>query len=470
MRKSLVLALVLVFAIAGAAFAAEVDLSATFGSEVSYKSGAEEEVPFLGDGYTTKTQLDVELKVTGEDDVWNATVNVEDLYGAAGPSLGFYRLTIDDGTITADVWGKHANSNATIGDKGDALELLAISGNNQGEAPYVRLGTNLAGVALTGQVENADSNAWYLNAETSVDAFTLGATIKEDLDNNEHRFAVYGGADLGVANVNVAYASTDADEEDNTAMGVKVEAQVIDPLKVVATYQTVGENYAGANSKIGVNGTYTEGLLQAYVAHEQNTDAETSTNTVRVRYRGSEGNVAFGDLFHNNHYWKNVAPAFEAEYKMSDKADDPATTITLKATAPVMPGQLWVNGSVVLRSNEDTFKVSTDYPAESVKSEKAESRTTVTVSGYAPVGKWVFKPSFTSESFSDVVMEVDDGGTTKTLDGNVSSVKFELNADYKVAEDAKITFGIGQTTYSGTGAFEDAKIARSSKIGFEVNF
>src|SRR5690606_18600310 len=95
----------------------------------------------------------------------------------------------------------------------------------------------------------------------------------------------------------------------------------------------------------------------------QNQDLKTSGYEVSVVYRGSEDNVAFGDLFKTNQYFNNVAPAFGLTYNVSTPDKEKATsTITVQGTAPVVADQLWVLGSIEAKSKEDGFDIG-DEPA-----------------------------------------------------------------------------------------------------------
>src|SRR5690606_15829524 len=187
----------------------------------------------------------------------------------------------------------------------------------------------------------------YLNGKMGFDQFTLGATVahltKSPENYNYNNFAVYGGADLGIVNVNAAFASTGKADKDNTAMGIKASSDITEQLSVEATYMRSAKEWKNDDDRFSLGATLTEGLFQAGASYTQNQDLKTSGYEVSVVYRGSEDNVAFGDLFKASQYFKNVAPAFGLTYNVSTPDNDEATTtITVQGTAPVVADQFWV--------------------------------------------------------------------------------------------------------------------------------
>src|SRR5690606_30334424 len=124
MRKSLVLALVLVFAIAGAAFAATPTVSGsleatTERTSFTQKNAADEFEEGYVDGFGSEADLELGLKIAPEDGAWDATVTVHGLAGSQDATFGFYRLNVSDDVFSATVWGQHATSTASIGHKQD---------------------------------------------------------------------------------------------------------------------------------------------------------------------------------------------------------------------------------------------------------------------------------------------------------------------------------------------------------------
>src|SRR5690606_13323554 len=176
--------------------------------------------------------------------------------------------------------------------------------------------------------------------------------------------------------------------------------------------------------------------------------------------RGSEDNVAFGDLFKESQYFKNVAPAFGLTYKVDTPDEEKATTtITVQGTAPVVADQLWVLGRIEAKSKEDGFGIG-DKPA---KDAKAASSTSVKLQGYAPVGKLTFLPSISTTSYSKVAAGGQQGG--------YSTFAVDLDVEYAVASDVTLSFGIGQSTGNGSGDFSNfSEQDRYTEFGVTVSF
>src|SRR5690606_26832270 len=409
MRKSLVLALVLVFAFASVSFAATASMTVDFEAKASNKEAGEK---FFGDYQVAKT-LDLGFSIKSEEENWDASFTLSDVLYEA--KLGRHIVNVNEDAFKFTAWG--GATSGSIGHLGDALAFVRLNGGYT-TATKLRLTTNLGGVDAAVQVEN---DVVYLNGQMGFDQFTLGATVahRTASPENYNDFAVYGGADLGIVNVNAAFASTGEADKDNTAMGIKASSDITEQLSVEATYVTSGKEWAADDDRFSLGATFTEGLFQAGTSYTQNQDQKTSGYEVSVVYRGSEDNVAFDDLFEDDEYFNNVAPAFGASYSVSSADSDASvSTIAVQGTAPVVPGQFWILGSIESSSASNGGSVDVDeieFPAEEgFKNEiKALGSTIVKLQGYAPVGKLVFKPSVTSASYSDATLtttELDDDG------------------------------------------------------------
>src|SRR5690606_36255641 len=396
------------------------------------------------------------VSFASEEDNWDASFALKGLSDLDGVTLGRYIVNVKEDAFKFTAWGNYGTGN--IGTLGDALGFLPVDGKNAAAQPKFRLTTNLGGVDAAVQVEH--NGAIYLNGEMGFDQFTLGATVARNEDTAAYNdFAVYGGADLGVVNVDAAFYATGAEEKDNTAIGVAASSDITEQLNVYAEYVTAGEK-SDIDSGYTLGATFTQGLIRIAGEFDRNESDRDQTIEASVVYRGSEDNVDFGDLFKANQYFKNVAPAFGASYSVSS-ADSGASvsTIAVQGTAPVVPGQFWILGSIESSSASSGGSVDVDeieFPAEDNEKNEisALGSTIVKLQGYAPVGKLVFKPSVTSASYSDATLTVtsldDDGNETgtETYNGGLSVFKVGLDVDYNVASDATLFFGIGQASYS----------------------
>src|SRR5690606_28018194 len=213
MRKSLALALALVFAFASVSLAATPSISGEFTATATH----EDKEKFFGP-YTNSAELSLSVSFASEEDNWDASFELKGLDDLDGVSLGRYIVNVKEDAFKFTAWGNYGTGN--IGTLGDALGFLPVSGQNGNAEPKFRLTTNLGGVDAAVQVEH--KGAIYLNGEMGFDQFTLGATVahrtKSPENYNYNDFAVYGGADLGVVNVDAAFYATGAEEKDNTAI------------------------------------------------------------------------------------------------------------------------------------------------------------------------------------------------------------------------------------------------------------
>src|SRR5690606_35820784 len=223
----------LVFAFASVSLAATPSISGEFKATATY----EDEEKFFGP-YTNSAELSLSVSFASEEDNWDASFALKGLGVLEDVSLGRYIVNVKEDAFKFTAWGNYDTGN--IGTLGDALEFLPVDGKNAAAQPKFRLTTNLGGVDAAVQVEH--NGAIYLNGEMGFDQFTLGATVAHRTASSENYndFAVYGGADLGVVNVDAAFYATGAEEKDNTAIGVAASSDITEQLNVYAEHGTAG--------------------------------------------------------------------------------------------------------------------------------------------------------------------------------------------------------------------------------------
>src|SRR5690554_1274301 len=317
MRKSLALALALVFAFASVSLAATPSISGEFTATATH----EDDEKFFGP-YTNSASLSLSVSFASEEDNWDASFALKGLSDLDGVTLGRYIVNVKEDAFKFTAWGNYGTGN--IGTLGDALGFLPVDGKNAAAQPKFRLTTNLGGVDAAVQVEH--NGAIYLNGEMGFDQFTLGATVARNEDTAAYNdFAVYGGADLGVVNVDAAFYATGAEEKDNTAIGVAASSDITEQLNVYAEYVTAGEK-SKIDSGYTLGAAFTQGLIRIAGEYDRNESDRDQTIEASVVYRGSEDNVAFGDLFKASQYFKNVAPAFGLTYKVETPDEKKATS------------------------------------------------------------------------------------------------------------------------------------------------
>lgn len=464
MRKSVVLALALVLALAGSSFAGTITWDGEFEAKGVYNSNGyvvSDNAPFFGN-FTLTRGLELGVDIEGDEGVWDASlaISADDTAGSLTASLGKYTVNVNEEAFKLTAWGAYPSGH--IGHKGDALELLRMSGANGTLAPKFRLTSDVEGFGLAAQVE---SGKVLFNAESDFDGFTVGGMFEHTFrtntppadSNGYNRFSAYVGTEIDIVTVDGAFAMTTEEEDENMAYGVKVGVAITDAISVGASYIGDAGKYDVGNS-VGADATYDEDLLKAVAEFDMDLDAETHEIAATVTYRGSADNVADNQLFANAHYWKNVAPAAQGKFTMRNADDVAAMTVEAKASAPVMPELFWVNAGFTMDTNEDGFDTSVFGAATT-----ATSKMAVAVDGYAKLGdKLVFKPRFSTNMWKDVT-----GGVHAADSSNVT---LELGVAYAVASDAEITAKFGQDSRKGFNAATDAMVNRYNEFGLTVNF
>src|SRR5690625_3626693 len=135
MRRSVLLALVLVLALAGSSFAATLTWEGEFTAEGKYSSNGgayadAENSPFFGP-YTMTPDLTLKFGIKEDKGIWDADFALTGLV-SGNARLGKYTVNVNEEAFQVVAWGNYANNDNTgIGHKGDALALLRLAGDNK---------------------------------------------------------------------------------------------------------------------------------------------------------------------------------------------------------------------------------------------------------------------------------------------------------------------------------------------------
>ena len=336
MKKSLVLALALVLGVASASMAA----TPSFSGNVTVKVTSSPEFfgPFSLD---PSARVDVDFAESG--DSWSLDARLRaswdpkagDPSHAVNVSLNRYKGVLTAGPVTATL-----AKNFGLGNIDTPFTWIRLASNpNDGGSPanyydQLRLSANLSGVQIdTQMVNNTDKiDVLKLRAQTQVDTLTLGAAAELGLAGKDSNYAVYGTTKLGIAEVKAIFGSF----ANKSEYAVDLGAQVTEQLNIGATYSSVDK--ADTSKGYAVRAKFTEGLLFANATYAEQ-DKETE---LWLKYRGSENNQAFDDLFEGDPWedddtwaqtWdQNVAPAFGVRYSDTETDD---SQISLFAVAPL---------------------------------------------------------------------------------------------------------------------------------------
>ena len=440
MKKVLVLSLVLVMALASSAFAA-VNFSGKFVGEISndgksFKSNLE-----------VKPQLTISIAADGGDGLnWSfeaeSSLNsklVKDKGGnitdvSSTFDLGKYKLQLNDDYFTMYFWG----NDKELEDKGTTLSLISAAK----KATSHRARLEVTAVEPVDVTVDFTNNALYAFVDADIADYEAGLAYKRTGkkavigdEKAKDTIGLWGKADVDMFTIQGDVAATLLEKDVALGYGAKVTAQVTDEAKVYAQYhgkQDGFDNAEWAKSKVSVGGSYDDGAIYADASFDYDLDKESSDTTASVAYRFSE-TVAFGDLFKNDKYFTNDAPAVKASVSLTDFA---LGTVRADVASPVVEDMVWAKayGEYGKYSFKDETKDAVDENGDPVVDEETgetkkglESEDTgfkVGADVYVKAtDKLVLKPFASYESIGNVIA-------------------FGANADYVIGTDGP-TLGLG---------------------------
>lgn len=301
MRKSLVLALVLVFAIAGASFAA----TPQFSGELQIK--AESNASFTGPFAVSVGKAELGIKFAEEGENWELNVGLAaaDLLAGGGFTLSTY-----SGKMAGEGFDVALARNVNMGALATPFKYVELP--NKVAEDRIRFTTELGGLSTAAELK-AGAKDIKIFTSTDVNDMTIGAGIVLDQDNSANSSYVgFAKTSFDIVDVDVAVGSV----KGSTVWGIGAEAGLTEQLTVAGEYE-----YDGSWN---VEATFTEGVMQAKAGYDND-----SVATASFTYRGSEDNQAWADLFKDDKYYLNVAPAFKVSYTTTK------SKITLDGTAPL---------------------------------------------------------------------------------------------------------------------------------------
>ena len=322
MRKSLVLAMVLVLAIAGSSLAANAP-TISGNLKLEAKSATSFTGPFA---LTPSLRVDADFAESGDN--WQFDARVRSTWSGSGNVVvGINRYR---GILTAGNWTYTVARNYSLGNIDTPFNWIRQASNPGSTVDQLRAVGKLNNVDVHAQLVSND-NFLRLRAQAPVNAWTLGTGVEYKLgDTANSNYTVYGIGAFGVVSVKAIYGSFAG----NGHYAVDVEGKASDALTLGATYSDY--TYKDTTQGYALRATFEQNLVRAtasYKEHEKNT-------SLWFKYRGSADNQAFGDLFEGDPWksdpwtetwYKNVAPAFGLNYSTKEGTD---ATIKLFGVAP----------------------------------------------------------------------------------------------------------------------------------------
>ena len=354
MKKSLVIALIMVLAMAGIA-SAEVK----FGGEmtVEYAIDTDKEGP-AGKGYVDAPLL---LKATAEEEgVWNVDAELKvngvkaDEDDERAVKLGKWSMNLTDELFVADLWGGGLEKTEVK----TPLEFVKAGKKGEADKAKLRVTSDIAGyVDLTLDYQPDEV---VIFAEKALDDVTVGGAVKKDLTDEPWRVAGHVGYTYGDLTLTGEVGMDTKEEEDNIFAGGKVAYELNEKITLngKATYSAANlddEWLAEAGA------VYTEDLFKVggTLTLADDLDEKESKVTYKVAadvtYRSNE-DVAFDDLFDDYDTLTGYAAYAEGAYTTAAKWEDdnePLMEATLKGAGLVVPDMVWVYGEFAYASDKD---------------------------------------------------------------------------------------------------------------------
>jgi hypothetical protein len=365
MKKTLVITLIMVLAMAGIA-SAEVNLGGSF--EVEYVVDMDKD--HAGEG-TAEAPLTLTLTAE-EEGVWSVSADLKaDASEGAEVAVGDWSMNLTDELFVADLWGGDVEG-AGIG---TPLEFVATEDDVAAgdEGAHLRVSSDVLGyVDLT---LDYDPDELFVFASKAMDDLTVGGAIQKDLTTKGVLAAVHGEYVFGAATLTGEVGMDTAYDEDNFMGGGKVSYKLNDQitLKGKATYkaENIVEDHGELLLEAGAD--YVEDLFKVTgtVTRTDDLDFDTTEATYKVKanvtYRTND-DVDYGDLFDEYDTLTGYAAFAEAAYTTPNDVvgeDEKATLeATLKGAGVAVPDMVWIYGELEYKSDEDTFKEDFEFITE----------------------------------------------------------------------------------------------------------
>lgn len=357
MKKSLVIALIMVLAMAGIA-SAEVN----FGGELKVEYVVDTDKEAAGTGKASAPLL---LKAVAEEEgVWkaDAELKVSATNSDDRMKVGKWSMNLTDELFVADLWGGGLEKTEVK----TPLEFIKAGKKANDDSAKLRVTSDVAGyVDLT---LDYDPNTLFVFAKKPLDDVTVGGAIKKDLADEGvvgvgHVVYTAGALTLtGEAGVDTVVA-----DKDNTMLGGKVAYKLSDQLTVNGKVTHKAKNLVKVDEEpvgelvIEPGVTYTENLFKANATYTRKDDLDKdetkATNKIKanVTYRSNE-DVAFDDLFDDYDTLTGYAAFAEAAYTTAKDVEgdkEPLIEATLKGAGVAVPDMVWAYGEFAYKSDKD---------------------------------------------------------------------------------------------------------------------
>lgn len=403
-----------------------------------------------GDTSALKPESDAEVQlVAGEEGGWSAQAKLENLM--ATPTLGKYQVEFHDPLFGITAWGKGQETT----DKSDPFEFVKSAKEHDG-AFKVRAELGPLTVDLD------DASNLHLFGEQAIGEHILGVAAQNQLPLNNGVTAVgYGKTHAAGLDITGAVGMTvkEGVTEDHIGYGVRAQAPVVPGVTGTITYTSQPTNFINAKNhdELEIKAEHESTLMRINGSYAKAVKADSKQYDDEIieavgDWRAHEGNLDWDDQYENDQYFENVAPALQVRAKQIRDSSQPTNELTVKGTAPVIAGRVWVNGSVVHVADTDAdLDVEIDNLAKTgtIALAGAARHTTVQADGYVQATD---------------KLSLEPGMLYVTAGTAGDYLKLGAKAGYQVAPSGKLTAEYAQDFLERNA--NDSRVG----VGFEVGF
>jgi len=312
-----VLALVLVLAVAGASLAASPSFSGNLTVTAESTGGS-----FTG-AFDVKPSVRVDANFAESGEGWSLDARLRTMWTGSSATVSIHRYR---GIFELPHGKATVARNFDLGHIDTAFRWIRQEANPSSTVDQIRLNKSISGVDVDLQLRGDQGDKLYGRVQTKVNSATVGAGLRLGLGGSATDYAVYATVPVGSASVSAIYGALPGYGHGSDGQyAVEVSGNLTPELSAGLSYSSVGQ---GAVSKgLGARATFERGLIQVKASYAQDTQASGDKNRIDVwaKYRGSEDNQAFGDLFQGDpwedEWYTNVAAAFGAHAVVEAGAD-----------------------------------------------------------------------------------------------------------------------------------------------------
>lgn len=355
MKKTLILTLVLVMALASTAFAG-VNMEGEFKLVWTQDK---DKLEWFNGASTFKPNAALKFKPNASGKNWsfNSTIASTEWWKAPGggeAAIPFtveqYKLNIKDEYFTLNAWRRD-----WVGDKGDPVGLLPTAGGWPHSADRVRLEVPVAGVATITSDYEVQRKSIFTFVDFDVAGTPLGLRYDRKFGDASDSVAAYAMLDFGVVEVQPIVGMTlTEDKEDNLGFGVRTIVPIVTDLKANINFKERQANFEGGRLReVNAILDYTD-LVRGQVVFSQTGDDLGETKTTVNAYYRANTKKGWGDLFANDHWFDIKDIAARAEVTLQkDK-----TTYEAWFTSPIASEKILARANA--KYEDDNYNITTD--------------------------------------------------------------------------------------------------------------